>query len=201
MLRTPYLPGETDMDQLKTIFRALGTPTEDDWPVSLPVSVLPDISADDTRIQGHTKLPDYVPVGQFAKTPFRDLFTAASSDCLNLLGKCLIYDPRRRISAKDVSIIQLSAAISLTMLTSTAGPQPPLLLRPPLPYNPSGAEKCTVCDSPREDKPKPAVQGFDWSKAGMKPPPKPAGDTWSCSVCMLSNPGGADKCTVCDSPR
>ncbi|EIW58669.1 CMGC/CDK/CDK7 protein kinase [Trametes versicolor FP-101664 SS1] len=82
MLRTPYLPGETDMDQLKTIFRALGTPTEDDWP-------------------GHTKLPDYVPVGQFAKTPFRDLFTAASSDCLNLLGKCLIYDPRRRISAKD----------------------------------------------------------------------------------------------------
>ncbi|OJT09844.1 hypothetical protein TRAPUB_13714 [Trametes pubescens] len=67
--------------------------------------------------------------------------------------------------------------------------------------NPSGAEKCTICDAPREDKPKPAVQGFDWSKAGMKPPPKPAGDTWSCSVCMLSNPGGADKCTVCDSPR
>jgi serine/threonine protein kinase len=34
MLRTPYLPGESDMDQLKTIFRALGTPTEEDWPVS-----------------------------------------------------------------------------------------------------------------------------------------------------------------------
>jgi hypothetical protein len=34
MLRTPYLPGESDMDQVKTIFRALGTPTEDDWPVS-----------------------------------------------------------------------------------------------------------------------------------------------------------------------
>src|SRR5882757_764274 len=33
MLRIPYLPGESDMDQLKTIFRALGTPTEDDWPV------------------------------------------------------------------------------------------------------------------------------------------------------------------------
>ncbi|KAG6333535.1 hypothetical protein ID866_5546 [Astraeus odoratus] len=32
MLRTPYLPGETDMDQLKTIFRALGTPTEEEWP-------------------------------------------------------------------------------------------------------------------------------------------------------------------------
>jgi cyclin-dependent kinase 7 len=33
MLRTPYLPGDSDMDQLQTIFRALGTPTDQDWPV------------------------------------------------------------------------------------------------------------------------------------------------------------------------
>jgi serine/threonine protein kinase len=33
MLRTPYLPGESDMDQLKITFRALGTPTEEEWPV------------------------------------------------------------------------------------------------------------------------------------------------------------------------
>lgn len=52
--------------------------------------------------QGHTKLPDYVPVGQFQKAPLRDLFTAASADCLNLLGKCLLYEPRRRISAGEV---------------------------------------------------------------------------------------------------
>jgi cyclin-dependent kinase 7 len=70
------------MDQLKTIFRALGTPTEDEWP-------------------GHTKLPDYVPVGQFPKTPLRDLFTAASADTLNLLNKCLVYEPRKRIGAKE----------------------------------------------------------------------------------------------------
>lgn len=38
MLRTPYLPGESDMDQLKTTFRALGTPTEEDWPVSVSLS-------------------------------------------------------------------------------------------------------------------------------------------------------------------
>lgn len=82
MLRTPYLPGETDMDQLKTIFRALGTPTEEDWP-------------------GHTKLPDYVPVGQFQKTPLRELFTAATADCLNLLSRCFVYDPKKRISALD----------------------------------------------------------------------------------------------------
>jgi cyclin-dependent kinase 7 len=35
MLRTPFLVGDTDMDQLKTIFRALGTPTDTDWPVSI----------------------------------------------------------------------------------------------------------------------------------------------------------------------
>ena len=64
--------------------------------------------------QGHTKLPDYVPVGQFPKTPLRDLFTAASADCLNLLNKCLIYDPRRRISAKDVSYRCTNATPSST---------------------------------------------------------------------------------------
>jgi len=82
MLRIPYMPGESDMDQLKTIFRALGTPTEEDWP-------------------GHTKLPDYVPVGQFPKPPMRDLFTAASVDTLNLLSKCFVYEPRKRITAKE----------------------------------------------------------------------------------------------------
>ncbi|KAG6897203.1 Cyclin-dependent kinase D-3 [Termitomyces sp. T32_za158] len=82
MLRVPYLPGDSDMDQLKTIFRALGTPTEEEWP-------------------GHTKLPDYISVGQFPKPPLRDLFTAATADTLNLLSKCLVYEPRKRISAKE----------------------------------------------------------------------------------------------------
>ncbi|KAF9006001.1 CMGC/CDK/CDK7 protein kinase [Cyathus striatus] len=82
MLRIPYMPGESDMDQLKTIFRALGTPTEEEWP-------------------GHTKLPDYIPVGQFPKSPLRDLFTAASADALNLLSKCLTYEPRKRLTAKE----------------------------------------------------------------------------------------------------
>ncbi|KAI0693176.1 hypothetical protein C8T65DRAFT_760751 [Cerioporus squamosus] len=49
--------------------------------------------------------------------------------------------------------------------------------------------------------PKPAVQGFNWAAAGMKAPPKPAGTQWTCSVCMLSNPSNASKCTVCDAPR
>ena len=47
------------------------------------------------------KLPDYVPVGNFPKPPLRDLFTAASADALNLLSRCLIYEPRKRISARE----------------------------------------------------------------------------------------------------
>lgn len=85
MLRVPYLAGDSDMDQLKTIFRALGTPTEVDWP-------------------GHTKLPDYVPVGQFPKQHLGSLFTAATQDALQLLQGFLLYEPRRRISAKDVRL-------------------------------------------------------------------------------------------------
>lgn len=36
MLRTPYLPGDSDVHQLNTIFRALGTPNESEWPVYIP---------------------------------------------------------------------------------------------------------------------------------------------------------------------
>ena len=33
MLRTPYFAGDSDINQLSTIYRALGTPTEKEWPV------------------------------------------------------------------------------------------------------------------------------------------------------------------------
>lgn len=34
VLRKPFLPGETDVDQLKRIIAVLGTPSDEDWPVS-----------------------------------------------------------------------------------------------------------------------------------------------------------------------
>ena len=37
MLKAPFLPGETDLDQLSRIMTALGTPNENNWPVSLQV--------------------------------------------------------------------------------------------------------------------------------------------------------------------
>ncbi len=93
--------------------------------------------------QGHTKLPDYVAVGQFPRTPLRDLFTAASADTLNLLSKCIIYEPRKRISARDVrnpSFLSPRVRALTDKLYRrnpfVVGPRPPLLLRTPLP-NPS----------------------------------------------------------------
>jgi len=59
---------------------------------------------DQIYTQGYTSLPDYVFVGQYPKTPFRDLFTAASTEAISLLAKLLAYDPRRRISAKEVGV-------------------------------------------------------------------------------------------------
>lgn len=35
VLRVPFLAGESDLDQLKKTFHAMGTPTEQDWPVSI----------------------------------------------------------------------------------------------------------------------------------------------------------------------
>jgi cyclin-dependent kinase 7 len=83
MLRTPYLPGDSDMGQLNTIFRALGTPTEEEWP-------------------GVSSLPDYVKFTQYPRTPFKQLFTAASNDALDLLAKMLAFDPAKRASARNV---------------------------------------------------------------------------------------------------
>ncbi|KAJ3395582.1 hypothetical protein CcCBS67573_g00531 [Chytriomyces confervae] len=84
MLRTPYLAGDSDLGQLQTIFRALGTPTEEDWP-------------------GFSDLPDKknLEFQMFPRTPLKSLFTAAGSDALDLLESMLTYDPLKRISAFD----------------------------------------------------------------------------------------------------
>ncbi|CDS13810.1 hypothetical protein LRAMOSA05984 [Lichtheimia ramosa] len=77
MLRTPYVAGDSDIDQLKKIFHALGTPTEADWP-------------------GMTSLPDYIQFKPFPKVQLRSYFTAAGTDALDLLEKMLVFDPNKR---------------------------------------------------------------------------------------------------------
>ncbi|CAD6574439.1 MAG: TFIIH complex serine/threonine-protein kinase subunit kin28 [Cyphobasidiales sp. Tagirdzhanova-0007] len=82
MLRLPYMAGETDVDQLNIIFRALGTPTEEEWP-------------------GHKELNDYVDFKFQPKSDLRALFTGAPLSGLEMLSRLLAFDPRKRISALD----------------------------------------------------------------------------------------------------
>lgn len=82
MLRLPYMPGDSDIDQLAKIFQARGTPTAKTWP-------------------GCSELPAYI---EFDETPVPDhklLFMASSPDSLSLLDEMMRLNPSERISAAD----------------------------------------------------------------------------------------------------
>ena len=86
MLRVPYFAADTDIDQLKTIFKARGTPAERDWPVI-------------NLYKGMKSLPNFLQFDKFEATPSRTLFTAAGDDALSLLDSMLSMDPNKRPSA------------------------------------------------------------------------------------------------------
>lgn len=44
MFRVPFFAGTTNLDQLKIIYSALGSPTEEEWPVRTPASLLALVS-------------------------------------------------------------------------------------------------------------------------------------------------------------
>jgi cyclin-dependent kinase 7 len=46
LLRVPFLPGDSDLDQLTRIFQVLGTPTEETWPVSTLTLYCSNIKSD-----------------------------------------------------------------------------------------------------------------------------------------------------------
>lgn len=78
-LRIPLFAGDTDIQQLDLVFKALGTPTEKEWP---------DIQ----------KLPGFIEFELYPRYSLSGLLTAASSDAIDLLEKCLTFDPKKRIS-------------------------------------------------------------------------------------------------------
>lgn len=82
MLRVPFMAAESDMDQLNVIFSALGTPTEQDWP-------------------GFTKLASGATFEKKPKNDLSLLFSAASSEAIDLLQRMLAYDPRKRITSRE----------------------------------------------------------------------------------------------------
>jgi len=80
----PLFPGSSEQDQLKKIFKIMGTPDPDKW-------------------TGITELPDWKPEN-FDKYPGEALSKVCpklDSDGLDLLDKMLRCNPAERISAKD----------------------------------------------------------------------------------------------------
>lgn len=57
ILRVPFLSGESDIDQLKKTFHAMGSPTEEDWPVSTGAIILTPGPYEATRLSRDTWLP------------------------------------------------------------------------------------------------------------------------------------------------
>ncbi|XP_067858866.1 cyclin-dependent kinase 1 [Heptranchias perlo] len=80
--KRPLFHGDSEIDQLFRIFRTLGTPNNDVWP---EVETLPDYK------------------NTFPKWKAGSLSQVKNVDAngLDLLAKTLVYDPARRISAKE----------------------------------------------------------------------------------------------------
>jgi serine/threonine protein kinase len=82
MMRKPLFPGDSEIDELFSIFRVLGTPNEDSFP---GVTQLPAFS--DT-------FPKWEP------KDLADIIKTPDPAAIDLLRQMLCYDPARRISAK-----------------------------------------------------------------------------------------------------
>ena len=83
--RKTLFKGNDETDQLFAIFKILGTPTDENYP-------------------GWTTLPDYKQTfSKFPPLSFNKIFPSShiESDGIDIIQKCLLYNPKERISAKD----------------------------------------------------------------------------------------------------
>ncbi|POR33342.1 Serine/threonine-protein kinase KIN28 [Tolypocladium paradoxum] len=86
VMRAPYLPGSNELDQVKLICEAVGTPTDDNWP-------------------GVTRLPEYTVPGQHpvrGRDWYEMRFGTVGRDGADLLMRTLALDPKKRITARDM---------------------------------------------------------------------------------------------------
>ena len=96
MLRKPFCPGSSDIDQLTKIYHVLGMPTEEEW-------------------EGCAALPDWMNFPRETKMDLKKIFgvevggksgpggkpSSANAEAIDLLEKLLKYDPGKRISCQE----------------------------------------------------------------------------------------------------
>ncbi|KAH8274884.1 hypothetical protein KR044_008766 [Drosophila immigrans] len=103
MLRVPFLPGDSDLDQLTRIFSVLGTPSEAEWPHL-------------------SKLHDYLQFRHFTGTPLQNIFTAAGNDMITLMRRLFAMNPLKRCSCREA----LSMPYFHNKPAPTVGPKLPM---------------------------------------------------------------------------
>ncbi|KAH8339686.1 hypothetical protein KR074_008589 [Drosophila pseudoananassae] len=103
MLRVPFMPGDSDLDQLTRIFATLGTPSENEWPYI-------------------SKLHDYLQFRNFPGTPLENIFTAADNDLIHLMRCLFAMNPLRRVSCQEA----LSMRYFANKPAPTVGPKLPM---------------------------------------------------------------------------
>lgn len=89
ILRAPFVPGTTDMNQLEQICSAIGTPTEENWPGV-------------SRLDGYIKFDKATTVPVRGKDFYLTRFGTAGSLGVDLLMSMLTLDPRKRCTARQV---------------------------------------------------------------------------------------------------
>lgn len=77
--------GETDIEQLAIVLQTLGTPTEETWP-------------------GMKHLPDFnkITFPHFNGVPWKILFPDANDKLIEFIKSFLLYNHKKRITAKEV---------------------------------------------------------------------------------------------------
>ncbi len=87
IIRAPFLPGNTEVDQIGLICKNVGTPTEDNWPGVASLS-------------GYTVTDQIVPVQE--RSAYMARFGSVGAEGVDLLVKTLSLDPKHRITAREM---------------------------------------------------------------------------------------------------
>jgi cyclin-dependent kinase 7 len=87
IIRNPYLPGNSEVEQIALISRQIGTPTEDNWPGV-------------TQLSGYAVPSEVTPV--WGKDAYMSRFGAVGPEGVDLLVRTLALDPRKRITAREM---------------------------------------------------------------------------------------------------